>query len=72
MSSSWPSTRRTKGWFILVFHFIACYFVTKPTKHFVKARESGQPARFLAAMRLRAAIRFSLGFIIVLQVLFVL
>jgi hypothetical protein len=51
------------------------YFVTKPTKPskpFVKAGESGQLARFPAATRLRAATRFSLGFIIVLQVLFVL
>jgi len=51
------------------------YFVTKPTKPskpFVKAGESGQLASFPAATRLRAATRFSLGFIIVLQVLFVL
>ena len=47
-------------------------FVTKPTKPFDKAGESGQLACFPAAMRLRAATRFSLVFIIVLQVLYVL
>jgi hypothetical protein len=42
------------------------------TQNHILVGESGQLARFLAATRLRAAIRFSLELFIVLQVLNVL